>query len=166
MLEVVDHQQDRPVPEEGGQRREGVLARLLAHADDPGDGGHDERRIDQRGQVDEPDAVREALGDLLRSGNRQAGLADAAGTSQGEETDLLADSRTARRASSSSRSISRVGCGGRWTGMGDVAEVAMVSRLWRAGRVVTKQEADAGGTSGHHAGAKVPQRCHLRIYRW
>ena len=94
----------------------------------PGDRRHDGSGIGERRQIDEPDAIGEALRHLLRGGNRQSRLADATGPISVSRRTSSWARRLRTRASSSSWLISRVGCGGRCTGMRVVAAVAMVSR--------------------------------------
>jgi hypothetical protein len=88
-LQVVEHEQDRPLPEECRQRFAGILAPLRAPPDDAGDRGQHQGGIGQRRQIDEPDAIGEALRHLLRGGNGQAGLADAPGTDQRQQAHVV-----------------------------------------------------------------------------
>ena len=72
LLEVVDHQQRRGVPE--------VVSQIAVGLDRLGDRRSDECRIPDRRQVDEPDAVREAIGHFGRRREREPRLPNAAGT--------------------------------------------------------------------------------------
>ena len=60
----------------------------LAHAQGRGDGRLHQRRVAQRGEVDEPDAVRVAVSDVTRDRQREARLAAAARAGQGDDAAL------------------------------------------------------------------------------
>ena len=89
VLQVVHHQQDRPRPEERRQRCKRDPAPAARAPHHPGDRRHHQGGIGERRQIDEPDAIGEALGHLLRGGNRQAGLADATGTDQRQQAHVV-----------------------------------------------------------------------------
>ena len=76
-------------PRNVDQRFAGILRRLLAHPHHAGDRRHDQGGIGQRRQIDEPDPIGEALCYLLRGGNRQARLADAAGADQRQQAHVV-----------------------------------------------------------------------------
>ena len=73
----------------GDDRRERA-PRLLAHAQHVGDGLWHECRIGERGQRDEAGAVREIGGARGGKGKGEAGLADAAGAGQRQQTHVVA----------------------------------------------------------------------------
>ena len=163
MLQVVHHQQDRPLPEERRQRCEGILRRLLAHPHHPGDRRHHQSGIGQRRQIHEPDAIREALRHLLRGGNRQARLADASGADQRQQANVVlgeeaADEGQLVLAPDQSRRLRREmhGDAGRGGGRHGAPSVVRGPRCDHAGGW-----SEAGGRSGHHPGGKLPQRRHL-----
>ena len=87
VLQVVHHQQDRPLPEERRQRSDPAPAARAPHH--PGDRRHHQGGIGERRQIDEPDAIGEALRHLLRGGNRQARLADATGPDQRQQAHVV-----------------------------------------------------------------------------
>jgi hypothetical protein len=89
MLQVVQHQQDRLLPEECRQRREGVLAGKLAHAYDARDRRQSQAGIGQRREIDEPDPIGIALRHLLGDGDGQPGLAHPTRSGQGQQANLL-----------------------------------------------------------------------------
>ena len=78
VLAVVEHQQPHPAFQCGGHTVSHALPRLLGDAQHRrGRVGH-RRRIGDRGQLEQPDAVRELVGQVRRDFGRQAGLADPA----------------------------------------------------------------------------------------
>ena len=101
-LEVVQHQQEIPVPEVGGQRVEEIRARLLPHAQGRGDVRGNQGGIRHRAQVDHVHAVVEPVDLLGGDPQRQAGLANAARPGEGDEPgagEQLADLGDLARAS-------------------------------------------------------------------
>jgi hypothetical protein len=80
VLTVVQHQQGAAIGQGGQHRVVDAAALLLAQAERGRDGGADHRRIGDRHQVDEPHAVGEVAGQVRGDGQRQSGLAHAAGS--------------------------------------------------------------------------------------
>ena len=78
VLAVVEHQQPDPALQRGGHALGHALARLLGDAQHRGHRVGHRRRIGDRGQFEQPDAVRELVGQVRRDFGRQAGLADPA----------------------------------------------------------------------------------------
>ena len=82
MLAVIEHDQELLVPDLVAERRQKWLARQFARSEHLGDRARHPHRIDDRGQIDEPDTVAIGIdhfgGQLLC----QPGLADAAGADQ------------------------------------------------------------------------------------
>ena len=78
VLAVVEHQQPDPALQRGGHTLAHGLARLLGDAQHRGHRVGHRRRIGDRGQFEQPDAVRELVGQPRRDFGRQAGLADPA----------------------------------------------------------------------------------------
>ena len=121
LLEVVQHQQGALVAQE---RRQPPVERLvagLAHAEGLGDGGGDQVGVGDRGEGDEPDAVRERVGNRRGDLEGEAGLADAAGAGQRQQADvrLGAGGRTAATSRSRpTRGVSGTGRLPRWPGGG------------------------------------------------
>ena len=66
-----------------------MLRRLLGHPHHPGDRRDHQGRIGERRQIDEPDAIGEALRHLRRGGQRQTSLADAAGADQRHQAHVV-----------------------------------------------------------------------------
>ena len=62
-----------------------------------GDRGQHQGGISERRQIDEDHAIGERVRHVVRDGQRQAGLADAAGTGQGQQRDRLVEQQGARR---------------------------------------------------------------------
>jgi hypothetical protein len=89
MLQIVQHQHDRLLPEERRQRRERVLSGLLAHAHDARDRRQSQAGIGQRRQIDEPDPIGIALRHLLGDGDGQPGLAHPTRSGQRQQANLL-----------------------------------------------------------------------------
>ena len=88
VLEVVEDEQDQLVIEERGQALGQRRAAGVREADGLGNGGSDQRRIGDRGQGDEPDPVRERIGDDRGGRDGEPGLAGAAGTGQCQQADV------------------------------------------------------------------------------
>ena len=86
MLGVVQHQQQLPRSEPFGHRLHEVLARLLRDAEGFRHGLGNERRVAQRGQLDEPDAIRILVEHRARHLQRQPRLAAAAGTGERQQS--------------------------------------------------------------------------------
>jgi hypothetical protein len=64
--------------------QQGVFPRVW-HPERPGDCRHDQRRINQRGQVDKDGAVGKGDEEFLRDDQGQSGLADPTGPGQGQQ---------------------------------------------------------------------------------
>ena len=100
LFQVVEHEERRPIAEVRAERiADGSLGRF-AHAERRRDGRLDQRRVAQRGEVDEPDAVREPVADVTRDRQREARLA--AATRAGQRDDAALDEVARGRASISS----------------------------------------------------------------
>ena len=87
MFEVVEDQEEALA---GEVRHEGVAQGLLgpfSHAQPLRDRGRDQGRITQRRERDEDHAIGKRRRDPLRDGEREAGLAGATRSGQGEEPD-------------------------------------------------------------------------------
>jgi hypothetical protein len=84
-LEVVQHQEEIPVPEVAGQRVEQIRARLLPHPQGRGDVRGNQGGVRHRAQVDHVHAVVYPVDLLGGDPQRQAGLAGAARPGEGEE---------------------------------------------------------------------------------
>jgi hypothetical protein len=82
VLEVVEDQEQPPVPDGRGQGLDRRPIRPLDRAQGVEECGRDEGGIADRGERDEPDAVGEGRSRLLRHGERQAGLAHPTGAGQ------------------------------------------------------------------------------------
>ena len=80
MLEVVEHEQERPVTEDANELLSRGLITDIAKGEAVGDGGEDEGRISHGGQVNPDHAISEVPRDLLSKRLRQTGLADTTGT--------------------------------------------------------------------------------------
>ncbi len=78
VLAVVEHQQPDPALQRGGHTVSQALARLLGDAQHRGHRIGHRRRIGDRGQLEQPDTVRELIGQARRNFGRQAGLTDPA----------------------------------------------------------------------------------------
>ena len=85
VLAVVEEEQQVLGLEKGRQGLDQRLAGRLAHAKGRGDGLGHQRRVGERGQLDQPDAIRVARELGSRRLDRQPGLAAAAGAGQGEQ---------------------------------------------------------------------------------
>jgi hypothetical protein len=79
VLTVVQHQQGTAIGQGGQHRVVDAAALLLAKAERGRYRGADHRRIGDRHEVDEPHAVLEVAGQVRGDGQRQSGLARAAG---------------------------------------------------------------------------------------
>ena len=66
-----------------------MLRGLLGHPHHAGDRRDHQGGIGERRQIDEPDAIGEALRHLLRGGQRQTRLADAAGADQRHQAHVV-----------------------------------------------------------------------------
>jgi hypothetical protein len=62
-----------------------------------GDRRHDELRVANGSKGNEADAVSEGIGEVGRDVEGEAGLADAAGTGQGDEGDIFSEQQPAQR---------------------------------------------------------------------
>ena len=89
LLEIVEDQQQAAVPEEYGEQFLERTAAHIAQAERLGDSGDDEGGVADRRQVDERDPVGKGRGDVLGDPEGEAGLADAAGTGQGQEANVV-----------------------------------------------------------------------------
>ena len=78
MLTVIQGQQQAARPERVGQRLQQRAARLLFHADNGRHAGRDQVRLAQIAELDEPDPVREVIGQAGQHPQGQPRLADAA----------------------------------------------------------------------------------------
>ena len=85
MLAVVEHDERDPRSKVGGELNGQRVPGLLLQAQDLGQRRRHRSRIDQRRQVDEPDAVGERIEHVGSYLERQAGLADAAGPDQRQQ---------------------------------------------------------------------------------
>jgi hypothetical protein len=88
MLEIVEQEQRARAGEGSGESGDGALLRPLGDAQGGGDGGGDEGRVGEGGEVDEDDAVREPRRRPRRGLDGEARLAGAADPGQGDEADL------------------------------------------------------------------------------
>jgi hypothetical protein len=85
VLDVVENDQQPPSAQ---PRHDALAQRCRVAVVDPGAGAHPaqhQRRVAQRGEVHERDAVRERLACLPRSLDRDAGLADPARAGQRQQ---------------------------------------------------------------------------------
>jgi len=92
LLEVVEHQQQLSIAQLARQPlRDGLRSAATTDAQFARDGRGDEQRVANRRQIDEHDAVGEAVLDGPRQLDRQARFADPAGAGQGEQADLFVE---------------------------------------------------------------------------
>ena len=96
MLQVVEHQDHGSFGEVGDQGLAPGTLRSVQQYDPMGDGARERRRVGDRGERDEPRAVREARRNNAGDLDREAGLADAARTGQRHEACVLDQSRDIR----------------------------------------------------------------------
>ena len=85
LFEVVQDEQHRPLAEVDAQRLGRRLVGRLPDTERHGDGRLHEVRILERGEVHEPDAMREQVARASRHGERKPRLAAAAGSGQGDD---------------------------------------------------------------------------------
>src|SRR5215218_9433382 len=88
-LAVVEEEQQALCREEAGHRLQQRLSGLLTRPEHGGDAGNDERRIVQRGEVDEDNPIWKVLQHALGDRDRQPRLADSAGTGHRQQPDLV-----------------------------------------------------------------------------
>ncbi len=84
VLQVVEHDQLAPRAEDGAQPVGERPVAGLVHAQRPGERRQHEGRLGDGGQADDDGPVGEVRGHRVRGGEGEAGLADAAGTGQGQ----------------------------------------------------------------------------------
>src|SRR3954451_3861858 len=87
MLEVVEHEEERVLAEQVVEADRGDITAGLSSTQRLQDGRLNIRRADA-GQLDEGNAIRKGLRQLLRQAVGEACLANAAGAGQGEEPHL------------------------------------------------------------------------------
>jgi hypothetical protein len=85
VLAVVQHEQQIPIAQVGGERRQRPLAGPVAQAQRERDRLRDEAAVLQRREVDQPDAVAEAVFEVHRDPERQPGLAHSPDAGEREE---------------------------------------------------------------------------------
>ena len=88
VLTGVEDQQHPPWPQRLGQRLGQRPVRLLPDPERGRDPPRDQGRVLGVGQLDQPGAVGEAGDDLAGEPEREPGLADAAGSAQGQDADI------------------------------------------------------------------------------
>jgi hypothetical protein len=98
VLKVIEDQQEVFVAQGIGKGPRKVLARLLRHIQDFGDGGRDEGRISQGSEVDEEDPIAEVVEERIADLQGQAGLARPITVSEAKisPTPAIEQSRAAR----------------------------------------------------------------------
>jgi hypothetical protein len=125
---VVEDQEQPPVYEVRAEAVGEGGVPGLADAEGGGEGGRDERRVADRGQVDEGGAVGEVGAELRSDGERQARLANAAGAVRLTSRTPWSRSRVATAAISSDRPTSGVGgAGRRGRGIGSASSAPMAA---------------------------------------
>jgi hypothetical protein len=82
MLEVVEHEQQMLLPQDGRQ----LIGKARIDPESARDGSEDEPGIEERAQFDEPDAVGETRQRRSRDFETETRLADGAGTGEGQES--------------------------------------------------------------------------------
>ena len=95
VLAVVEEEQELLAAEGGDEPVDEWPLAGLRHLEGAGNRGQHQGWIAQRGQIDEDDAVGERARHLVRDRQRQARLADAAGTGQGQQRHGFVDQQRA-----------------------------------------------------------------------
>ena len=90
LLEVVEHEQQVLVSQEGFEEVQQGLCCGLFEVEGLGDGGDDQIRITDGGQRDEGDTIRKVVEEVGGDLEGKACFANAAGARQDEETDVWA----------------------------------------------------------------------------
>ena len=123
LLEVVEDEQRDERLEVRPERLRDRDARFLADAERGGDRARDEARVADRGEIDEPRPAREPIGDRRGQAQREARLARAARSGQGQQPRLGEGRRRASRGRPRGRRSSSAGSAGssarRWSGADD-----------------------------------------------
>jgi hypothetical protein len=88
VLEVVQDQQHPTLPQRLADAPLDRPPAGLPDVERSGDGRTDQGRIADRGEGHEPDAVGEGIGHFLGDAERESGLADAAGTGEGQQANV------------------------------------------------------------------------------
>ena len=143
-----------PPPDQAGAQRGGQgLVRGLPHPQGGADGGRDERRVGQRPQLDEDDALGHGGRRLGGDGQGQSGLADAAGAGQGDQTGLL----VAQQPDDLGQVASRPRSGSAGVGIGGASEPGARGVLGRAGGAARSGRDRAAPGDGDE-GRSAPRR--------
>ena len=176
MLDVVQHDEQLAA----GERVREVLGRRyprrLAYAARGGDGARDLLVVSEAGELDEDDAVRDAIGDVLGHGAREPRLARAAGTRDGDEPvgfeqrrdlgalarspDQRRGPRRRHRAPDGAQRLER----GRQIGMAELIDPFPSVEAVEPDRLALDQARAAGDRIAHHL-ARGRRHQHLRAVR-
>ena len=88
VLGVVEHEQRDPIRQEPLYLCQQRLAGGIRNVQRPGDGRHDQGRLANGGKGDDCDAIRESVIQVRDGAEGEAGLADATGSGQRQQTDV------------------------------------------------------------------------------
>ena len=113
LLEVVEQQEQSAIAQIGLEEISGGLVAHLEETQGLSNRRDDELRVADRGEGDKADTVGELVGKIRGDLEREPGLADAAGTSQGQQRTASRCRRSRTAAASRSRPMSGVSEAGR-----------------------------------------------------